>query len=680
MAYRAADCNAAILAGACRGDVSEFPHLFSPLRLGPVEVRNRVVSTAHGTNLAVGHLPTERMARYHAERARGGVGLIVFEASSVHPTADFGTSVHAYDPASIPGYQRVADAVHEHGARLLVQLFHTGVNSNFRKTFRPAWGPSAVPSVIDHEVPHVMDESDMDEVVEGYAASAANVIEASLDGVEIQLGHTYLLGQFISPAYNRRDDEFGGSLENRLRFPLRVLRAVRAVLRADHVLGVRLSGEELIPGGMTASAMKEVARRVAGALAIDYVSVSVGSHPTRHMMVPPMAIPPGYQVRLAQEIKETLPSIPVSCVGRITTPALAERILAEGRADLVGMTRAQIADPRLAEKARAGRAGRIRPCIGSNQGCRGALDLGHPIMCTVNPATGAEGTSSGGPPDPTPDPKTVVVVGGGPAGLKVAEVAATRGHAVTLFEQDDELGGQVRLAARLPFREEFAGVAQHLEREVRALDVEIVLGCCVDEAAVERLAPDVVVIATGSKPLRTGVAALPLDRYRLVGSDLPHVLVPHDVLLGADVGRRVVVVDEERGYTAVGIAELLAEGGREVHLVSSSAIVGADLAATGDLPLAYPRLMANGVRIVPMVLVEEITPSAVFARHAYSGEPIDGLEAIDNVVLITGSKAHDHLYRRLKGRIGELHRIGDALAPRRVDQAIFEGDRLGRAL
>ncbi len=628
--------------------------------------------------MAEHHLPSERLARYQAERARGGVGLIVFEASSVHPTADiFGTSVHAFDTRAVPGFQRVADAVHEHGARILVQLFHSGVHTSFHKTFMPAWGPSPVPSIVDHEVPHVMDEDDIQEIVAGFAASTANAVEGGMDGVEVHFGHSYLLHQFLSPAYNRRADRYGGSLENRLRFPLHVLERVRAAAGTDHVVGIRVSAEDMIPGGLSADQMREIVREVVGTGLVDYVSVSIGSHHTRHMMVPPMAIKAGYQLPLAHGIKEAVPYVPVQCVGRITSPELADSIVAEGIADLVGMTRAQIADPELVEKARTGRTGEIRYCIGSNQGCRGLFFLGRPISCTVNPAAGFEQELNG--LQPAQKSCKVLVAGGGPAGLKVAEVAAKRGHEVTLCERGDVLGGQVNLAARLPLRADFGALTQHLEGELRRLRVEILVGCEVDEEFVHERAPDVVVVATGATPLRTGFAGVELDGDRLAGADLPHVAVAEDVLGGADVGRRVVVLDEDRGYKAMGVAELLADQGREVHVLSSAAVMGSDLLPTGDLQLAYPRLMGKGVRFTPLAVVEEILPTRVRARHAYSREPIE-IEDVDGVVLITGGVANDGLYHLLKGKVDALHCIGDALAPRRVDAAVLEGDRLGRAL
>src|SRR5581483_7835425 len=259
------------------------------------------------------------------------------------------------------------------------------------------------------------------------------------------------------------------------------------------------------------------------------------------------------------------------------------------------------------------------------------------------------------------------------------EVAAKRGHVVTLCERADALGGQVNLAARLPLRRDFGALTQHLEGELGRLGVEILLGCEVDEELVRKQAPDVVVVATGSTPLRTGFAGIELDRDRLTGADLPHVVVAEDVVQGADVGRRVVVVDEERGYKAMGVAELLADQGREVRVLSSVAVIGSDLVATGDLQLAYPRLMGKGVRFTPLAVVEEIQPTRVRARHAYSHEPIE-VEDVDAVVLVTGGAANDGLYHRLKGKVDALHCIGDARAPRRVDAAVLEGDRLGRAL
>lgn len=659
---------------------SAFPLLLSPLRVGPMEVRNRVVFTAHTTNMSADeNLAGEQMFHYYRERARGGVGVIVLEASAVHPGADiFGTSLRAYDERSADEYSRLADAVQGEGTRLVVQLFHTGAQTGFHKTLRVAWAPSSVPSSVNREVPHVMDRRDIEELIESFAAAGRNVARSTADGVEIHLGHSYLLAQFLSPAFNHRSDEFGGSLENRMRLSLLVLERMRETLGPDRVLGVRISGEEHIPDGLRREEMGVVCRTLEERGLVDYINVSVGSHHTRHMMVAPMSVAPGYLLSLCRDIRGAVDSVPVSCIGRVNTPELAEQVLADGTADLVGMTRAQIAEPWLVRKLVERRRAEIRPCIGSNQGCRGRFFLGLPITCTVNPAVGFEATHGVDALAPAAEARDVLVVGAGPAGLKVAEAAALRGHRVTVYERGEEVGGQLLLARRLPGRADIFGVVTHLRGELERLGVKLRLGVEAHPELIVAQRPDAVVVATGSHVSRSATGADP--RVPVVaGTDAVHVLTIDDLLDGREAGERVLIVGEEPGYKAFGLADLLSDGGRTVTVAGSAHVLGEDLMATGDFALLYPKLLARGVRFHAATLVTDVGDPAVQAVDVYTEQPRQ-LGSFDTVVLIAGREPDDALYRQLADSLPEVYCIGDALAPRRIDPAIFEGDRLGRQL
>lgn len=660
-----------------------FPRLLSPLDVGPVTLPNRVVFTAHTTNMSADeNLAGAQMLAYYRERARGGAGLIVLEASAVHPGADIhGTSLRAYDPRSSERYSELADAIRAEGGRFVVQLFHTGAQTGFHKTLKVAWAPSSVPSSVNREIPHVMDRGDIDALVESFAVAARNVRDSSADGVEVHLGHSYLLAEFLSPAFNHRDDEFGGSLENRMRLSVLVLERVREALGPQRVLGVRVSGEEHIPDGLRREEMGEVCAELERRGLVDYVNVSVGSHHTRHMMVAPMSVAPGYLLDLCADIRKAVDDVPVSCIGRVNTPELAERVLADGIADLVGMTRAQIAEPQLVRKLRERRRSEIRPCIGSNQGCRGRFFMGLPIACTVNPAVGFEATHGVDALERATQPRDVLVVGAGPAGLKAAEIATRRGHRVIVCERADEVGGQLRLARELPGRAEIFGIAAHLAGELERLGVELRLGVEVDPELIAAEAPDAVVVATGSQVTTATYCGADPRVAAIAGVEAEHVLTADDVLRGAPVGRRVLIVAEEPGYKGWGLADRLSGEGHTVTLAGSAHALGEELAPSGDFQLLYPMLLKRGVRFAPATLVTALGASGEepAAIDVFTEQP-RALGRADTVVVVAGREPDDALYARVRATHPEVHCIGDALAPRRLDPAIFEGDRLGREL
>jgi NADPH-dependent 2,4-dienoyl-CoA reductase/sulfur reductase-like enzyme len=499
-----------------------------------------------------------------------------------------------------------------------------------------------------------------------------------MDGVEVHLGHSYLIAQFLSPLYNRRTDEWGGSLENRSRLALEVLESVRASLPSDKALGIRVSGEELVRGGLTREEMAEVCHTITERGLVDYVSVSVGSHHTRHMMVPPMAIESGYLLGLSRFIRDAVGGVPISCVGRINKPHVAEAALARGDADLVGMTRAQIADPELLRKLEEGRPGEVRPCIGSNQGCRGRFFMGRPITCTVNPAVGFEATLGVEALTKAAVARRVVVVGAGPAGMKAAEIAAKRGHDVEVFERSDAVGGQLRLARHLPGRDEIFAIADYLERELERLEVPIHLGTELTAEDIASRACDVVVIATGSRPSRTAYAGIDPRVDGISGVNTSAVLTVDDVLNGETVGRTVAIVVEEPGYKLLGVAELLVARGSEVTIVGSADVIGADMLVTGDYQIVQPRLLAAGVSFRPGLAVVDVSDGTVVALDPIGNETSVG--SFDTIVLLYGRDAEDGLHRALAGGDIQLELIGDALAPRKLDPAIFEGDRTARRI
>ncbi|MCR4394497.1 MAG: mycofactocin system FadH/OYE family oxidoreductase 2, partial [Dehalococcoidales bacterium] len=536
----------------------QFKFLFSPLKIGNITVPNRISFSAHLTNFAEHGLPSERHLYYWMERAKGGAGLIITEEQTVHPTDHaYEHMVEAYDPAVVPAYQKITRAIHEYETRIFAQLNHNGAQGDGSWSRLPIWGPSPIPDTLFREVPKVMEPEDIRELIEYYCLSAKHVKQGGFDGIELQLGHSSLLRQFLSPLSNRRTDEYGGSLENRMRLALEVIDAVRSTVGKDYTLGIRLCADEMISGGLTLNDNKEIARRFESTGKIDFIDLSVATFYNLYLVGGSMHVPLGYTIPLAAGIREAV-RLPVFCTGRINDPVLAARILASGQADMIGMVRAQICDPEIANKARDGRLDEIRYCIACNQGCYGRVGLNKPIGCIQNPAVGYEKDQGIGKLKPALIRKNVTVVGGGPAGMKAAEVAARRGHQVTLYEKSTRLGGQINIAMLGAGRVEIGNVIRNAENQLKKLPVKIVLNKEVTPEFILSQNPDVVIIATGSVPLERPVP----------GADNPSIFNVWQVLKNeVDVGNKVLLVDYDGHHQATATAEFLADRGKKVHMV-----------------------------------------------------------------------------------------------------------------
>jgi mycofactocin system FadH/OYE family oxidoreductase 2 len=650
--------------------------LFSPLEVGRTTLRNRIVSPPHGTSFAEGGLPSERQAAYYEARARGGVGLIVVGSMHVLPAQSHGGSENlAEDQRAIPGYRRIADAVHRHGAHICGQLHFSGRQLSSLGHRQALLAASPLQSPQAREIPKEMELEDIEDLIEHFGLSATNVIAGGFDGVEVFSSQGYGLNQFLSPASNHREDEWGGSLENRMRILLRIVERVRTAVGPEPLVGVRLSMDDLVDGGLTLDDSKQIAAALEATGTVDYLNGSASSSKDWPLWIGDMSVEQGIFVPIAAEFRSAT-GLPLAIATRIKHPEHAEAILAEGNVDLIGMNRALIADPDLPRKAQAGRFAAIRPCINSNQGCLSRLFAGYDLSCTVNPVVGHEREYSDLPPATAR--RRVAVVGGGPAGMQSALVAAQRGHAVTLFEERDGTGGQLQLATRASARRELGEILGWLDRGLAEHGVEVRLGTRADAAAVADY--DAVVLATGSVPDRSGFASFRPSVLAVPGNDLSHVFSAWEAIEDVHrVGEHAVVFEDDPHVQATTVAEFLAEQGRRVTLVTRNQHVGESI-GFAVLEFLYKRLYRAGVELVVCTWVDEILTGEVRCSNVYTGSP--SVISADAVVLCTGNKARAELYHEMRALSAppELHRVGDCLAPRKLDNAMWDGYQVGRAL
>jgi 2,4-dienoyl-CoA reductase-like NADH-dependent reductase (Old Yellow Enzyme family) len=626
-------------------DAVSFPHLFSPFALRGIELRNRIVSTAHGTTTSVRGLPTEATAAYHRARAKGGVGLIVLEAAAVHETAVYNEAFLTCDSdAAVPGFKRIAEQVHAHGAKVFGQLYHPGASMRGHVD-----GLRLVPVAPSFGIAETsrmacvaMTPALIDKVIRAYGETAQRMISAGMDGLEINSRNGNLPAQFLNPRINGRTDGYGGGFDNRIRFLVEIIEEIRGKLDSDVPLGLRVSGEPMDDSGLASEEVIEACKALAPS--IDYFNViagSVSSYAGLSHIVPPMGIGNGYMAAKAAVLRSAT-GRPVLVAGRITRPELAERLIVEGQADLCGMTRALIADPEMPNKARTGRTDEIRECIGCNQACIGHEPLAVPLSCIQYPETGRE--LSLGPRRRVQHSRRVIVVGGGPAGLKAAAVAAERGHRVTLFEQARQFGGQAQTAALIPGRSEFGGLVSNLLREARSSGAELVTGHAVDGQLIRGEAPDAVILATGALP----------PRREIDGAEEMPIFEAGDLLQDkGQAGSAVVIADERCDWIGMGIAEKLVREGRWVRLCVMGHSAGQELESMSRYRW-LGILDKLGVEIIPHLRLAGLAGNAVYFQHLASLRAV-ACENADTLVLACAYQPLIALQDELVAYEGEVH-------------------------
>ena len=646
-----------------------FPHLFEPITLGSTTIRNRIVSSGHDTVLDDhGHIGDDLVA-YHEARAKGGAGLIVLQVSGVHETARYTSHVlMATDESSVPGYQAVAEAVHRHGATIFAQLFHPGreVMDGERGMAPRAKAPSDEPQERFKVVPEALSTDEIKDIIAGYGRAAKRIADSGIDGVEIVASHGYLPIQFFNPSVNTRTDEYGGSPENRRRFLAEVAQTVRESVGPDVVVGLRISGEEKTEDGLVATEILNLIEHLDTLRAgeddcLDYYSITAGDSSTLQgavHIVPSMQIDPGYATSLSEQVKKITDKT-VMVAGRINQPHEAETAIAEGRTDMAIMTRAMICDPEIANKSSADNVDEIRACIGCNQACIGHFQQGVPISCIQYPESGRELTFL-----PRPKVRTrrkVLVIGGGPAGLKAAAVAAEQGDDVVLCEKEPRLGGAVLLAQELPYRSEFGGAATNLSAEAARAGVDIRTSAPATQNLITEVAADHVIIATGAEQRMPALEVaddafvIGARDYLREGPDLP--------------AGRVLVTDWKGDWIGLGIALRLAEAGRHVSLATAANFAGAAIQQ-------YTRtlLVSQALRSGRIAFINDARLVGVDADTGYLQSTLcEVVHEVSGVAATIVSAAPRSVPVDLDFGAASVTVIGDAVAPRTVEEAVYEG-------
>lgn len=648
-------------------------HVFSPVNLRHKTLRNRIIFGAHTTNMARDGLPGEQARAYYLERALGGAAMITVEPMPVHPSAVLtrGNYRHSSDDV-IAQFAKLTEACQAEGAVMIQQLYHVGAHGDWDNSWHVNWSPSGGPSYHDNDGSHAMTTAEIEDVIEGFVKAALRCQKAGFDGVEIWAAYNCLLDQFWTPFSNQRTDEWGGSLENRTRLSREILRRVRLACGDDFIIGLSINDDAENDVSLSREAMTEIIALHDQDHLMDYVTVGAGSYFDFYKILPSFQYAENLGADLAQRLKLSVRNALVIAEANIRTPENANTVLGSGQADLVSIVRGQIADPHLVKKAKADRTDDIRGCLSCNQQCWGRRGRDYYISCLVNPSAGHEYLWGGDLFDPSPDPKSVLVVGGGPAGLEAARVAAERGHNVTLAEAAPHLGGQFRLAGLQPRRAQITDLIDWYERQLQRLKVDVRFNTYFDAADIEQLNPDHVILATGSLPAGTGFQkALPHVRA-LPGVERTNVWSPEDIMArAARLGQHILILDEGGHWRGIGTAWHLAEAGHAVTIVTPDAMIARDLVRSATDQPARRSLAGLGVRFVTEHALTRWAGDEAKILCLLTGQTTT--IGADSLVLATGNVADQSLADDLRGTGKSFELIGDVLAPRLAAAAIYEG-------
>jgi 2,4-dienoyl-CoA reductase-like NADH-dependent reductase (Old Yellow Enzyme family)/thioredoxin reductase len=631
-----------------------FDTLFSPFSIGSLKPANRLVMPPMATNYASPEgFVTERQIDYYVERARGGAGYLTVEHTGILPQGKASPKMLLISSDEHASHiKRLVEAVHAAGGKIVIQINHAGRQTFSAVTGSPIIGPSPIPALPTMETPHELSAVEIAALVKAYTAAAERVKQTGADGVEIHMAHGYLLCSFLSSFSNKRKDPYGGDLAGRTLFPLEVLKSVRACVGADFPIICRLSGDEYVEGGLKIGETKQIAGFLAKAGA-DALHISACNAASSYLNHPPYYVAEGVFGHLAEGVKSEV-EIPVIAVGRIRNPAMADRFIREGKADLISMGRALIADPNLPQKARQGRLDDIIPCISCNKCIQSLRE--DSVRCAVNPEAGNEGRFRLSKAEHV---KQVWVVGAGPGGLKAAEISALRGHQVRVFEKDMKTGGRMRLGANPPKKEVYNEFLDYLEKRVRTLGASLELGRRFTEDMLDQQKPDAVIVATGARPQLPDWKGLTESRAVSVDDVLSDV---------SRVGHKVLIAGG--GGSGAETADFLSEMGKEVTVVEMLENIASDLVNHMQHYLGQ-RLKEKRVTILTSTRVLELGEGYAMVEDASGVRRLNGF---DTIVLAMGSTPNDGLYRRLEGRVSELYLIGDAVKPREIVDALYEAE------
>ena len=649
---------------------NSFPALFQPLQLRHKTLRNRIIFGSHTANMSDQGLPGERHRGYYEERARGGAAMIVVEPVPVHPTAVLtrGNFRHSTDEI-IPHFRRITDAVHGHGAVICHQLYHVGQHGDFDNSYQPSWSPSGLPSFHDSDGSHAMTETEIEEVIEGFVQAARRAKESGFDGIELFAAYNAVIDQFWLPFNNRRDDRWGGSFENRMRFSRTIMERIRRMVGEDFIIGLAVSMDPSSPVSQTMEQLQEIVAWHDQRELMDYVTCGTGSYFSGTSTIPTVFFGDKLGAPFAEALKQVVKYAKVQCESHIRTPENADYVVASGQADTVSIVRGQIADPHLANKAKEGRPEDVRPCLSCNQMCWGRRSRDYWISCLINPSAGREFEWGGDRFTPAERPKKVLVIGGGVAGLEAARVAAERGHQVTLAEASDKLGGQFRLAGLTPRRHQIIDYLDWFERQLAKLQVKVLLNTPLDAEEVRAMGADVVIVATGSLPDGKAFQRAMPEHDSLPGIERGNVASSEDVMARiARPGKRVIVLDETANWKGAGVALTLAEGGHEVTVVTPAPAVMTEMARTAADITLRARLRELGVELLTESMIRE------WHGDAATIQPFGGVArriTADKLVV-----AATNVSERALGDELNAPMIGDSVAARNAAMAIYEGRKL----